>query len=41
MRITEEQNRILDSFVCERLTANEENQQLINGFMSEKGESLV
>ena len=41
MKISVEQERILDSFVCERLSANEENESLINSFASKRGSSLV
>lgn len=41
MRITEKQKSILNSFVCERLSANAENESLIDSFTSKRGESLV
>ena len=41
MKISAEQEQILDSFVCERLSANEENESLINSFVSKRGSSLV
>lgn len=41
MRITEEQERILRSFTCERLSFSEKNKKIINQFKSTRGESLV
>lgn len=41
MKITKEQNDILNSFKCERLSANAENKKLINSFISRRGTSLV
>lgn len=41
MRITDEQQKVLDSFICERLSADDTNIDLINDFTSEKGFSLV
>lgn len=41
MRITEEQQKLLDEFSCERLSVNPENQNYVNVFASEKGASLV
>lgn len=41
MQITEEQTAILDSFVCERLSSNAVNENLIQSFVSKRGASLV
>lgn len=41
MKITAEQEKVLDSFVCERLSSNSLNAELMNSFESKKGESLV
>ena len=41
MRITSEQEKILDSFVCERLSAVISNEKLIESFESKRGSSLV
>lgn len=41
MRITEEQQNLLNKFSCERLSVNPENKNYVNGFTSEKGASLV
>ncbi len=41
MRITKEQQSILDELVCERLKENEENSRLIQDFENEKGTLIV
>lgn len=41
MRITAEQEEILGSFKCERLSSNAENEKLIQSFASRRGASLV
>lgn len=41
MRITSEQKKILDDFICERLSADVSNKALINTFVSKRGSSLV
>lgn len=41
MRITDEQKRILNDFICERLSASASNEALINAFVSKRGSSLV
>lgn len=41
MRITREQNKVLDSFRCERLSENAVNESLIETFTSKRGDSLV
>ena len=41
MEITQEQKKILDSFVCERLTANKENESVVKEFKSKRGAGLV
>ena len=41
MKITQEQKAFLDSFVCERLTANSDNIKLIQAFKSKRGAGLV
>lgn len=41
MRITAEQKNLLDSFRCERLSANAVNEELIKSFTSKRGSSLV
>lgn len=41
MQITKEQQEVLDTFTCERLTSHEENRQLIESFDSEKGKPIV
>lgn len=41
MRITKEQKDILDSLICERLSAHVENEKLIETFVSRRGASLV
>lgn len=41
MRITEEQQGILASFHCERLSANEENFQLVDDFYNGRNPSIV
>lgn len=41
MRITTEQKNLLDSFKCERLSANAVNEELIKSFTSKRGYSLV
>lgn len=41
MRITDNQQRILDELICERLKDNQENEKLIQDFKNEKGELLV
>ena len=41
MRITTEQSNLLESFKCERLSANAENEELIKSFNSRRGSSLV
>lgn len=41
MRITEKQKELLQSFACQRLTADEQNKSKIRSFTSRKGISLV
>lgn len=41
MKITNEQEKILDSFICERLSADVFNSELIHTFVSKRGASLV
>lgn len=41
MRITPEQNKILESFKCERLSSEVVNERLIQSFTSKRGSSLV
>lgn len=41
MRITEDQLAILDSFSCERLTANEANEHLIQSFENKRNSGLA
>lgn len=41
MQITTEQNNILKSFKCERLSSNAENEELIKSFTSRRGASLA
>ncbi len=41
MKITKEQKEILDSLICERLSANLINEELIQNFASKRGSSLV
>ncbi len=41
MKITNKQKEILDSLICERLSANNINESLIENFISKKGTSLV
>ncbi|MBQ9886700.1 MAG: hypothetical protein IJM37_07580 [Lachnospiraceae bacterium] len=41
MKITREQEKILDSFVCERLSVNYANVAAMSSFASRRGESLV
>lgn len=41
MRITNEQEQILNSLICERLSADNENKILIENFVSKRGSSLV
>lgn len=41
MRITEEQQRVLDALVCERLSSNEDNLQLIDNFYNTVNDNLV
>lgn len=41
MRISIKQEEILDSFVCERLSSNAINEELIQSFVSKRGSSLV
>lgn len=41
MKITDEQQKVLNSFSCERLSANSNNIDLISDFASEKGFSIV
>lgn len=41
MRITKEQEAILKSLKCERLSSNAENEKLIQSFYSKRGKSLV
>lgn len=41
MRITSEQLEIINSFVCERLTSNPQNEELIKSFTCERGPGLV
>ena len=41
MRITNEQKKVLDDFICERLSADVSNKALINTFVSKRGSSLV
>ncbi len=40
MQITEEQKKILDSFICERLSSNDNNFNLVDSFYNEKNGSL-
>lgn len=40
MQITEEQQQILNSFICERLSSNEKNLRLVETFCNAKNESL-
>ena len=41
MRITKEQNDLLDSFKCERLSDDAGNEELMRSFTSKRGSSLV
>ena len=41
MRITKEQNDLLKSFQCERLSADAMNEELMKSFTSKRGSSLV
>lgn len=41
MRITNEQKKVLDDFICERLSADASNEGLIHTFVSKRGSSLV
>lgn len=41
MKITSEQEKILESFICERLSADASNEALIDTFVSKRGSSLV
>jgi len=41
VKITDEQEKILDSFICERLSAEKINEVLIDTFVSMRGSSLV
>lgn len=41
MKITAEQEKILDQFKCERLSSNEENKELIKNFVNIRGSGLV
>lgn len=41
MKITDEQKKILDDFICERLSADVSNEALIDAFVSKRGSSLV
>ena len=41
MRITPDQEKILDSFECERLTANADNAEAIKSFESKKGKNVL
>ena len=41
MKITSEQKEILDSLICERLSADVANEMLIGNFVSKRGSSLV
>mgnify|MGYP003304991826 CR=1 FL=1 len=41
MRITEEQDRILNNLICERLSTDSKNEELIQSFVSKRGSSLV
>lgn len=41
MRITDEQLRLLESFHCERLSANEENFRLVDDFFNGRNPSIV
>ena len=41
MRITNEQEKVLDDFICERLSADVSNEALIDTFVSKRGSSLV
>ena len=40
-KITPEQEKIINSFTCERLSSNKLNKNLINSFYNEKGQPLV
>lgn len=40
MRITESQQRILESLCCERLSSNEDNFQLVDDFIIEEIQAL-
>ena len=41
MHISAEQEHILNSFICERLSSNIANERLIQSFVSKRGASLV
>jgi len=41
MRITNEQKKVLDDFICERLSADVFNKAMIHPFVSKRGSSLV
>ena len=41
MRITNEQKKVLDDFICERLSADVFNEAMIHTFVSKRGSSLV
>lgn len=41
MRITDNQEKVLSSLRCERLSENADNEKLIQSFQSERGSSLV
>lgn len=41
MKILDEQERILDNLVCERLSKSKENESLIQSFENKRGSSLV
>lgn len=41
MRITEEQEKVLASLVCERLRDNDENSKLIHNFENKRGALIV
>lgn len=41
MRINEKQESILDSFVCERLSANDNNKKIVNSFKNSIGNGLI
>lgn len=41
MKITEEQEKIINSFLCERLTINPENKKKIETFENDRGENIV